>query len=119
MIRSLIELGKKKYVWGPDAKFGSRSHVLGPKEFPIVERCIDRRWRRKPLDGPCSAYPGLHFIRSYSLPSFNADHTRALIYSVRGCGPFQCGGHEFQEYRKVGGKWVRQDGFASRTCAIY
>jgi hypothetical protein len=118
MIRHLVELGKKSYLWPFDAKFGSRSHVLKAGEDVVITRCLDRRWRGKPMDGECAAYPGLHFVRSYSLPSFNAGHTRVLIFTQRICGPFLCGGDEFQEYRKIGEKWTRQNGFAG-GCMIY
>lgn len=117
MARNLIDRIKIPYVWDSKSNFGRRIRVLGEKEEEAVTSCLARRSANRKEDTECLPYAKVIYVRSFSVPSFNRDHTRALIFTNRSCGRIQCGGQEFSEYRKIGSRWIRQDGFGD--CVFY
>jgi hypothetical protein len=120
MIRNLVQLGKTPYVWESRFEFGRPYRILADQEHDVLSQCQNLAMDGRPSDAKCSPYERVVYERWFSLPSFNKDRTRALVYTSRSCGWFLCGGAEFREYRRTKAGWQRVDtGFAGTACAIY
>jgi hypothetical protein len=117
MIGKLVQLGKTRYAWEERFDFGRPYRLLSEADDATLDDCKFRGFAGRPNDPKCAAFVNVRVGRALSLPSFNKDHTRALVRFVRGCG-FLCGGDEFASYRKTASGWKReQPGFGG--CAIY
>jgi hypothetical protein len=73
--------------------------------------CVQGYTHGKPLPG-CDAYLKMRYVRFFSVPIFNGDHTRALVSLSRVCGGL-CGDGSLRVYRKIRGGWEQEpDTFA-------
>jgi len=104
MIRELIRLNGTPHLWNSGFDFGRPYRMVTDKQGQIALDCGDRRDAK----GRCAPYANVYWVRFFSVPSFNADHTRALVFTSRGVRGFG-GAFEFTEYRKTAVGWQLEE----------
>ena len=100
--------------WEARFDLGRPYRLIPSTETDKAIDCVqDMRMKKGPSG--CEAYVKMRYIRFFSVPVFNRDHTRALIAISRSCGGL-CGNGGLLVYRKTRAGWEREpDSFA--TCA--
>jgi hypothetical protein len=116
MVENFRQLNSTSHEWARRFDFGRTYRLLSYIEAQAAGRCM----YRAEFDQPeCAPYLGMVWVRSFSIPSFNRAHTRALV-SIHNGREGWGGGSELAEYRKGGDRWQRQtDTFAPGHCIKY
>jgi hypothetical protein len=116
MVDSLRRLGSAKFKWEERFNFGRSYRLLNDEEARVAGRCM---YREEFGQAQCTPYIWMEWVRGFSLPSFNRNRTRALVYTSRGREAWG-GSAELIEYWKSNAGWRREDhGFVSGNCAKF
>jgi hypothetical protein len=111
MVDAARALGDVHAVWESKFDFGRPYKLIPAAEKNRAIDCVQGYTHGKPLAG-CEAYLKMRFVRFFSVPVFNRDHTRALVEISRVCGGL-CGNGSMQVWRKTGSGWEKEaDSFA-------
>ena len=103
--------GNDQMKWERRFDLGHTYRLIPSAETDKAIDCIQEHAHEKDKPG-CDAYAKMRYVRFFSVPVFNQDHTKALIAISRSCGEL-CGNGSLQVYRKTRAGWEREsDGFA-------
>jgi hypothetical protein len=95
-------------MWQARFDIGRAYTLIPATETDKAINCVQGHAQAK----GCESYVKMRYIRFFSVPVFNRDHTRALIAIYRGCGGL-CGEGSLRVYRKTSAGWEREpDTFA-------
>jgi hypothetical protein len=113
MLGGLRQINSTAIEWKRRFDFARTYRLLNEHEAQVAGRCMYREEFTQPQ---CQPYIGMVWVRRLSVPSFNSEHTRALVQIHFGREGFG-GGAEIAEYHKMKTGWQRQKtGFASKHC---
>ena len=84
MLENLIRLSRDPRVWEARFDFGRFYKLLNKNEASEAVDCTYAFDRVSPKK--CDPYVNMRFVRHFSAPGFNKDHTRALFAFDRVCG---------------------------------
>lgn len=118
MVDGLVISGKRHYLWEARFDFGRQYRILTDDDEAVLSDCKFSGFAGHPDRPECAAFAKVRFVRSFSLPSFNTDHTRALVRTARGCGPL-CGGAEFTALWKTAKGWEVEKSDWYRACVLF
>ena len=105
MLDNLRQLSQAPHVWEARFDFGRAYKLLGESEIPEAIDCIQPIGRVRPK--ACDQYVNVRYVRFFSAPGFNKDHTRALFALDRVCGGL-CGDGTVFVYRKTARGWEQE-----------
>lgn len=97
--------------WKPQFDFSHRYLLIPPTDVNKAIDCI--QFSRTSHLASCEKYANLQYVRSLSIPIFNKDHTRALVFMTRSCGGL-CGNGGSYVFRKTIDGWnLERNSFAA------
>jgi hypothetical protein len=102
--------------WKQQFDFAHVYRLIPSAETNKAINCISAASRGGDVPG-CTAYAKMRFVRFFSIPVFNKNHTRALVAISRVCGGL-CGNGSLQVFRRTHGVWEPEaDSFAKCSWA--
>jgi hypothetical protein len=111
MVDAARAAGEGHAVWERRFDFGREYKLIPSAEKNRAIDCVQGYTHGKPLAG-CEGYLKMRFVRFFSVPVYNRDHTRALVEISRVCGGV-CGNGSLQVWRKTRAGWEKEvDSFA-------
>lgn len=110
LIREMIRANKEEPAWENRFDFGRPVRFLSDSEFGKAGECA----YKEITTGECARFAGIKWARAFSVPGFNRDRTRAIVYFEY--RRMMWGGLSFAEYRKRDGKWQRVEHGVVGSC---